>query len=47
MRFGTKFIAGIVAVIIATAYGVTRWRGEPDDADEQAFDAEYQTPTTE
>jgi hypothetical protein len=47
MRFSTKSIAGIVAVVIATAYGVARWRGEPDDTDEQAFDAEYQPPASE
>lgn len=47
MRFSTKFIASIVAVVVATAYGFARWGGAPDDADEQAIDAEYQTPDSE
>ena len=47
MRFSTKSIAGIVAVVVATACGFARWRGEPDDADNQALDAEHQTPASE
>jgi hypothetical protein len=47
MRFSTKSIAGIVAVVVATAYGVARWRGEPDDVDELALDPEHRTPTSE
>lgn len=44
MRFSTKLIASIVGVVVATAYGFARLSGEPDDADEQSIDAEYQTP---
>ena len=46
MRFITKFIASIVGVVVATAYGFARLSGEPDE-DEQAIDTEYQTPSSE
>jgi len=47
MRFSTKSIAGIVVVVVATAYGVARWRGASDDDGEQAPTTEYQPPTSE
>lgn len=44
MTFNTKYIAGIAAVAVATAYGLTRWRRNPDDSGQQAPVTEQQTP---
>jgi hypothetical protein len=45
MTFRKKHIAGIAAVAVAVAYGLTRWRGNSEDIGEQAPITEYQTPT--
>jgi hypothetical protein len=44
MTFRKKHIAGFVAVAVAVAYGLIRWRGNSEDIDEQAPATEYQTP---
>lgn len=44
MTFRKKHVAGIAAVAVAVAYGLTRWRGSSEDRDEQAPGTEYQTP---
>lgn len=42
MNLNKKSIAGIVAVAIAAAYGVVRWRSGADDASEEASIADEQ-----
>jgi hypothetical protein len=44
MTVRKKYIAGIGAVAVAVTYGLTRWRGNFDDSDDQAPVTEYQTP---
>jgi hypothetical protein len=45
VSLSTKSILGLVAVVVATVYGVSRWRGGSEETDEQAF--ERQTPDNE
>jgi hypothetical protein len=47
MRFRKTFVTGIVAAVVATAYGVGRWRSESDEANEQAPDTEHRAPAGE
>jgi hypothetical protein len=44
MTLRKKHVAGIAAVAVAVAYGLTRLRGNSKDVDEQAPDTDYRTP---
>jgi len=45
MTFRKKHIAGIAAVVVTVAYGLTNWRSNSEDIDEQAPITEHQVPT--
>lgn len=44
MTFRKKHIVGIAAVVVTVAYGLTRWRGNSEDFNEEAPATEHQTP---
>jgi hypothetical protein len=44
MTLNKKHMAGIAAVAVATAYSLTRWRGDSDDPDDHAPATEHRSP---
>jgi hypothetical protein len=47
MKFDTKHVAGVAAVIVAAVYSISRWRDASNDAGEQAPTTEHRSPAAD